>query len=259
MMKSAEKIAEEIGAKAIVSFMRDIEFESEIPVIKVEDLQLDVLKDLTMHDILEISEKHLHDAAVQIYLLKNFAEGQVVAVFPYALVIYDIDQGKNFIDLKSFEDLIPREVMSAVLRLALNIAIEGREGRPIGTAFIMGDPEKILAHSYQAIINPYKGQIEEDCDIKNENNWESIKEIAQIDGVFVINETGHVVSAGRYLNINTASNNLPGGMGGRHLATAAITLDIPVIGVTVSESGGVVRVFRDGKCAITIRSDVRIR
>jgi DNA integrity scanning protein DisA with diadenylate cyclase activity len=52
--------------------------------------------------------------------------------------------------------------------------------------------------------------------------------------------------------------NLPGGLGGRHRATAAITKDIPVVGVTVSESGGVVRVFRDGACKLSIRTDVRV-
>lgn len=259
MMQKALEIACSIGAKAIVSFINPIPFQSEIPVIWVEDLQLDVLKDLTMHDILEISEKHLHDAAVQIYLSKNYEEGQVVGVFPYAILIYDIIEGPGFINARDYDGIANRDVMSAVLRLAINIAVEGREGRKIGTAFIIGNPDDILKNSHQAIINPYKGQPPEDCDIKNEDNWESVKEFSQLDGVFVVDNEGKIIAAGRYLNINTGSIKLPGGMGGRHLAAAAITLDLPVIGVTVSESGGVVRIFRDGKCVQTIRSDVRVR
>lgn len=259
MMRSASGIAREIGAKAIVSFLDPVEFDSEIPVIWVEDLQLDVLKDLTMHDILEVSEKHLHDAAVQIYLSKKFEEGVVVGVFPHAIITFDIKEGSSYINVRSFEDIIPRDVMSAVLRVALDISRQGREGRHVGTAFIIGDENTIYKHSYQAIINPFKGQRPEDCDIKNEHNWESIKEFAQLDGVFIVNTDGLIVSAGRYLNINTGTVKLPGGMGGRHLAAAAITMDLPVVGVTVSESGGVVRVFRDGVCVLTIRSDVRIR
>ncbi len=259
MLAKACELAEGIGARAIVSFIKPVEFESAIPVIWVEDLQLDVLKDLTMHDILEISEKHLHDAAVQIYLCKNFEEGQVVGVFPYAILIYDIKEGPGFINVRDYDGIANRDVVSAVLRLALDIAVEGREGRKIGTAFIIGNSDDILKNSHQAIINPYKGQHPDDCDIKNEHNWESVKEFAQLDGVFVVNNDGRITAAGRYLNINTGSISLPGGMGGRHLAAAAITLDLPVIGVTVSESGGVVRIFRDGKCIQTIRSDVRIR
>lgn len=259
MMDGASGIARDIGAKAIVSFLEPFDYSSEIPVIWVEDLQLDVLKDLTMHDILEISEKHLHDAAVQIYLSKQFEEGMVVGVFPHAIITFDIKEGSSFINVRDFEDIIPKEVMSAVLSVALEISRQGREGRHIGTAFIIGDENTIYKHSYQAIINPYKGQRPEDCDIKDKHNWESVKEFAQLDGVFIVNTEGLIVSAGRYLNINTGTVKLPGGMGGRHLAAAAITMDLPVVGVTVSESGGVVRVFRDGVCVMTIRSDFRIR
>ncbi|WOF15466.1 hypothetical protein F1737_01605 [Methanoplanus sp. FWC-SCC4] len=259
MMQHASEIAGDIGAKAIVSFTEPFPFESDKPVIWVEDLQLDILRDLTMHDILEISQRHLHDAAIQIYLTKNFDEGLVVGVFPYAILVYDINEGRNFINVRDYDDIVSREVMSAVLRLALDIAVEGREGRHIGTAFIIGNSDEIMKNSHQAIINPYKGQHPDDCDIKNRHNWESIKEFSQLDGVFVVDPNGRIVAAGRYLNINTGSINLPGGMGGRHLAAAAITLDIPVIGVTVSESGGIVRIFRDGKCDQTIRSDVRVR
>ncbi len=256
MMRSASDIAGEIRAKAIVSFLDPMEFASDIPIIWVEDLQLDVLKDLTMHDILEVSEKHLHDAAVQIYLSKQFEEGVVVGVFPHAVITFDIKEGSSFINVRDFEDIIPRDVMSAILKVALELCRRGREGRHIGSAFIVGDESTFYK---QAISNPFKGQRPEDCDIKNEHNWESIKEFAQLDGVFIVNTEGLIVSAGRYLNINTGTVKLPGGMGGRHLAAAAITMDLPVVGVTVSESGGIVRVFRDGICVMTIRSDIRIR
>ncbi|HOD86224.1 MAG TPA: DNA integrity scanning protein DisA nucleotide-binding domain protein [Methanoculleus sp.] len=52
---------------------------------------------------------------------------------------------------------------------------------------------------------------------------------------------------------------LPSGLGGRHRATASITREIPAIGITVSESGGVVRLFREGECKLSIRSDIRLR
>ncbi|HDR74153.1 MAG TPA: hypothetical protein ENN85_09650 [Methanoculleus sp.] len=258
LIQAALHLAPEIGAKVIVAFTTPCEIESAVPIIWVHGLQLDVLKDLTMSDILEVSESHLLDAAVQIYLSRQFEEGQVIGVFPYALLIYDIKEGKDFISVKDFEDIASREVMHAVLTLALEIAHEGREGHSIGTAFIIGNGDAILARSHQAILNPYHGQPAEYCDIRNRDNWESIKEFAQLDGVFVVDAEGRILAAGRYLDVNASSVHLPGGLGGRHRATAAITNDLPVAGITVSESGGTLRVFRNGECKLSIRSNVRL-
>jgi len=262
MLATACKVAENIGARAVVSFVEPapvLADAPDIPIIQVQELQLDVLKDLTMHDILEVSERHMLDAAVHLYLRRNLENGVVVGVFSYALIIYDIEEGKNFINLKDFSDIIPREVLHAALSLALEIAVEGREGRAIGTAFIIGDPEEIFRHSHQAILNPYQGHPAALRDIKNKDNWESVKEFAQLDGVFVIDKTGEVRSAGRYLDVTGRGISLPSGLGGRHRATASITHEIPAIGITVSESGGMVRIFRDGNCKISIRSDIRLR
>ncbi|MDD5418608.1 MAG: diadenylate cyclase, partial [Methanomicrobiaceae archaeon] len=167
--------------------------------------------------------------------------------------------GKDFVNLRDFQDIVPRDVLHAVLTLAMEIAIEGREGRSIGTAFIVGDPDEIFKFSHQAILNPYQGQPSSVRDIKNRDNWESVKELAQLDGVFVIDTGGEVRAAGRYLDVNARMVALPGGLGGRHRATAALTREIPAIGITISESGGMVRLFRDGICRLALRSDVRIR
>ena len=262
MLATACEVAAKIGARAVVSFVEPASVPPgapDIQIIRVQELQLDVLKDLTMHDILEVSERHMLDAAVHLYLRRNLESGLVVGVFPYAVIIYDIEEGKNFINLKDFSDIVPREVLHAALTLALEIALEGREGRAIGTAFIIGDPEEIFKHSHQAILNPYQGQPAALRDIKNKDNWESVKEFAQLDGVFVIDKNGEVRSAGRYLDVTGRGISLPGGLGGRHRATASITHEVPVVGITVSESGGMVRVFRDGNCKIGIRSDIHLR
>ncbi|HOB06771.1 MAG TPA: diadenylate cyclase [Methanoculleus sp.] len=262
MLATACEVAKKIGARAVVSFIEPAPVMAEppgIPIIRVQELQLDVLKDLTMHDILEVSQRHLLDAAVHLYLQRNFESGLIVGVFSYAIVIYDIEEGKNFISLKDFSDIVSREVLHAVLTLALEIAVEGREGRAIGTAFIIGDPDEIFRHSHQAILNPYHGHPPALRDIKKRDNWESVKEFAQLDGVFVIDKNGEVRAAGRYLDVSGRGISLPSGLGGRHRATASITREIPAIGVTVSESGGVVRLFREGECKLSIRSDIRLR
>ena len=82
LLEAAADVAEKVGAKAIVSFLKPPApdgFVSGVPVIWADDLQLDVLQDLTMHDIMAVSERHLHDAAVQLYLSQAITEGRVVA------------------------------------------------------------------------------------------------------------------------------------------------------------------------------------
>jgi DNA integrity scanning protein DisA with diadenylate cyclase activity len=89
--------------------------------------------------------------------------------------------------------------------------------------------------------------------VKNRENWESIKELAQLDGVFMVNTEGFILASGRYLDASARDVVLPGGLGGRHRATAAITREHPVVGVTISESGGTIRVFREGQIRISLR------
>ncbi|MEM2023029.1 MAG: diadenylate cyclase, partial [Archaeoglobaceae archaeon] len=91
--------------------------------------------------------------------------------------------------------------LRALLTVALNIAYKGREGKKIGTAFVMGDVEDVLSRSKQLIINPFQCQDEKLRDIKNPEIWESVMEFAQMDGVFVLDENGIIVSAGRYIEV----------------------------------------------------------
>ncbi len=138
-------------------------------------------------------------------------------------------------------------VLMAVLRLAVEIAREGREGKPVGTAFIVGDSEAVLARSRQLILNPLAGHCEEERLITNPDMRENVKELSQVDGAFVITESGVVEAAGRYVSIDTSRVRLPKGFGTRHVSVAAITQETKAVGIVVSESGGMVRVFAKGK------------
>jgi DNA integrity scanning protein DisA with diadenylate cyclase activity len=88
-------------------------------------------------------------------------------------------------------------------------------------------------------------------------NWESVKEFSQLDGVFLIDKDGIIGASGRYLDADGRDVQLQSGLGGRHLAAAAITKVVSAIGITVSESGGVVRVFVAGAAVAQIRTDIR--
>jgi DNA integrity scanning protein DisA with diadenylate cyclase activity len=149
------------------------------------------------------------------------------------------------------------EVFEAVLNIALEIGKEGREGRMIGTAFLIGDSKKILANSRQLILNPFEGHLVGERSVLNPEIKETIKELAQLDGVFVISSDGIIESAGVHLNVDTSSVDIPRGLGSRHAAVAATTAKTRSIGITVSQSGGIVRVFKDGKVVLTIEPQRR--
>jgi DNA integrity scanning protein DisA with diadenylate cyclase activity len=140
-------------------------------------------------------------------------------------------------DKKNFEPTI---------ELAVEIAREGREGRRIGTLFTFGDADNVLAHSRPLILDPLAGHTAQARHIRDPNLRGTIKELAQLDGAFVISDQGIVVSACRYLDSAASDVTLPYGMASRHLAGASISQVTDAVAIVVSESS-MVRVFDDGK------------
>lgn len=128
----------------------------------------------------------------------------------------------------------------------MEIAREGREGRRIGTLLTIGDHENVLRRSRCLILDPLAGHPPERRRLEDPNLRETVKELAQLDGGFVIAGSGHVVSAARYFETSLDQHELPLGLGSRHLAAASITRQTGALAVVVSESS-VVRVFADGK------------
>jgi diadenylate cyclase len=137
-------------------------------------------------------------------------------------------------------------ILEALIELAVEIAREGREGRRIGTLFTLGDEQAVLAKSRSLILDPLTGHPESARHVSNPNLRGTVKELAQLDGAFVVNSDGFVVSACRYLNAAASDVELPLGLGSRHIAAANISAVTNAIGIVVSESA-VVRIFCHGK------------
>src|SRR2546421_9621380 len=89
------------------------------------------------------------------------------------------------------------DILDSLIELAVEIAREGREGRRIGTLFTFGDSDAVLARSRPLILDPLSGHSHESRDIRDLNLRGTIKELAQLDGAFVISHNGFVVSACR--------------------------------------------------------------
>ena len=150
-------------------------------------------------------------------------------------------------DLVVADSDVKEDVFDAVFHICTEISIEGREGKPVGTTFLIGDTKNVLEKSRQIILNPFEGHKPEARFVMNPELKENIKALAQLDGAFVITGDGFVESVGRYITVDTSNVKLPGGMGTRHNSVAAITQVTKTVGIVVSQSGGVITIFRNGQ------------
>ncbi|MDD1673393.1 MAG: PAS domain S-box protein [Methanomicrobiales archaeon] len=143
-------------------------------------------------------------------------------------------------------DLVP-DVFEAAYSISMELSREGREGKPVGTIFLLGDAKNVLGKSKQLILNPFEGHPASARCIRNPDLKETIKELSQLDGAFVVSGDGVVEAAGRYITVDTSNATVPKGLGTRHASVAGITQATNAIGIVVSQSGGRISVFKDGR------------
>ncbi|MCL2863843.1 MAG: diadenylate cyclase [Methanimicrococcus sp.] len=271
-------MAKQLGAVAVFTFGNvDIRpFRNlDIPVIDITQIRT-ILEKLTclkneknenQFQIREIAEairteadknaSLLMNAAAVEYSIGNIDYGIVIGLVrnqdSYSIVVHSMAENETVQILRECEKRVLPETFRNVLQLSLSIATKGREGKKIGTAFILGDEEEVLSRSHQMIINPFRGQDPNfDVNVNKKKYWETLTGFSQLDGVFIISKTGKVLSAGRYLDVDTRDIHIEKGLGTRHLSSASITRDTNAIAVAISESGGTIRVYMDGKEVIMI-------
>jgi len=155
-------------------------------------------------------------------------------------------------DDQSPPDVRP-EVLERVLEIASELGSEGREGKPVGAFFVVGDSERVLPLTKQLILNPFQGYPEDQRNILSDALEETIKELSTVDGAFIIRGDGVIETCGAYVKVASQDEyDLPQGLGARHQAAAAITAVTNAAAVTVSESTGTVSVFRGGRILVEI-------
>jgi len=147
------------------------------------------------------------------------------------------------------------DVLEQTIQLAVEIAREGREGRKIGTLFVVSDAKQVLKRSRPLILDPLYGHPANRKKLCDPDMRETVKELAQLDGAFVVNGDGVVISAARYINASSRRIKLPLGLGSRHVAAASITRDTRAVAVVVSESS-VVRIFNEGQLVSEIIPEI---
>ncbi|HTJ77759.1 MAG TPA: diadenylate cyclase [Rariglobus sp.] len=165
------------------------------------------------------------------------------------VVIVDVEREFQTL-LTGHTDLLPDdvkpEVLERVIAIATELAVEGREGKPVGCLFVVGDAAKVEKLIKPLVLNPFYGYKEEDRNILSPFMDETVKEFSSIDGAFVIRGDGVVSSAGSLIQAADSDHILPSGLGSRHAAAAAISVASECISIVVSSSTGQVTLFRRG-------------
>ena len=113
----------------------------------------------------------------------------------------------------------------------------------------------MLARSRPLILDPLLGHPEVSRRVTNLNLRGTIKELAQLDGGFVVSGEGIVLSACRYLDAVDAQVVVPLGLGSRHIAAANMSAVTKAVGIVVSESS-VVRLFCHGQLVAEVIPEV---
>jgi DNA integrity scanning protein DisA with diadenylate cyclase activity len=280
LISSAMALARETNAKAILVFAdakQDIEFLKNIrtrkQVIVVTGNKGKFAGNLSGFDLVQAPiSKASGIGQVKIGILlalsRNLISREDVVVCVAGnceidtfnlIAVVDIDKEFNFFFTHTRAitppDVKP-EVLERVLGLATEIGLEGREGKSVGTIFVLGDTENVNNHIKQLIINPFKGYKKSEKNVLDPAIEETIKEFSAIDGAFIISGDGTVASAGTYLNPSIPDvgmiPELLSGFGTRHAASAGITVCTNAMAIVISESTGQVTVFKNGSVVLTL-------
>ncbi|NJE07400.1 diadenylate cyclase [Thermococcus sp. M39] len=258
LINKALEIINEVDARALVIIIPS--FEGELPELDVPVIVVGKDFDVSNPRIkkiplpLSLGIKNVINL-VSAFLIENniISDGETfVYVTPNTLGVRTVKKG--IATIKGFFEEA-QTVLQRLLEIAVELSLEGKEGYPVGTIFVVGDTKNVLKHSHQIIPNPFK---EHRLNVLDKNVKGIIKEFAMLDGAFIISSTGRILAAGRYLDVNPKKLDvhLPPGLGSRHLAAASISKKTKATAITLSESG-VIRVFKNGEIILEYNPRMR--
>ncbi|MDZ8118535.1 diadenylate cyclase [Pontiella agarivorans] len=230
--------------------------------INSPDLPFDHLFEIPLHGILP---RHALDFALLLLISRNRLTLDDTIVCLYGSsgaarldTIRLLNAGEDLrVPLTLREELVSGiidfQVLLRIFTLASELAHEGREGKPIGTLFVVGDYEQVQHQCHQMVINPFKGYSDHEKNILDPSLAETIKEFAHIDGAFVIRGDGVIMSAGSFIRAEVMGEQLQGGLGARHTAGQAITACTNALSLVLSESTGTLTLYKNGSSMLSLK------
>lgn len=225
--------------------------EEGLATIKLNLRDVPVYEQLTEALIESVAhEQFAHDASV-VAAYSAFESGVVDTI---SLIRLEEHLGRLTVrDLRQIQSKVPIETLKTVVDLAVEIGREGREGKPVGSMFVVGDHRKVLTYCHPMGFDPVRGYNKNERNLSDQKVREGVKEIAQMDGAFVVASDGTVVAAAQHISAPSVPEmNLAKGLGARHWAAAEVTKATSAVAIAVSESNGTVRLFQDGEVKLRI-------
>jgi DNA integrity scanning protein DisA with diadenylate cyclase activity len=224
--------------------------EAGLPTVLLETTEVPVYDRLSQALLKAIADEMLAPASRVVALYSGFEAHTLDSI---SVIDLNDHLGRLTVrDLRQLETRVPLDTLQTVVNLALEIGREGREGKPVGTLFVVGDHQKVRKMSHAASFDPVRGYSRKERNLKSARVREGIKEIAQMDGAIIVAADGTVEAAAQYLDASAADITLSKGLGARHWAAAAITRATKAVAVAVSESNGTVRIFQSGEVVLRI-------
>ncbi len=243
------------GETEVVLFTRKrrqaVELEGVIEkIIYLPPVNLKRIEQIKLAALLALSKGYLRPGDLILFLSGILHLGaldtMVVMEVGEEFEIFSLEEGASFVEV------VEPEVFAKVADLAVELGQEGREGKPVGALFVLGDTEAVMRYADQLVLNPFQGYPEERRNILDSNIMESVKEFCAIDGAFIIRSDGVIVTAGAFLRPPLAGEDLPHGLGARHAVAASMSASTDAVLVTLSESNGTVRIFKGGRMVTEI-------
>ncbi|TVR71794.1 MAG: hypothetical protein EA427_04075 [Spirochaetaceae bacterium] len=139
------------------------------------------------------------------------------------------------------------DVVVRALHLTAEMGLQGREGKPIGTIIVIGDDPELDTHTQQMILNPFAGHPAPARNILDPSLGETVKELAKIDGAFIVSGQGTLMSVGAHLAGRPDPREMEAGLGARHAAALGITASADVLAICLSESTGTITLYFRGR------------
>lgn len=200
--------------------------------------------------VLSAKEKELiqtGDRVVVVLRSPEFKNGEIIV----KLDVSDNDISASLDEL--FITSAPNiDTIKETLRIAVSLARTGQKGSPVGALFVVGDSDNVMAKSSKLNFNPFSG---ERVHINDEVVSAALGEFSKLDGAFVIDDSGYIVSANRYLEPNAQNAEAPSGLGARHMVASGITASTEAVSVVVSETDQKVRCFANGKLVLKLEPE----
>jgi DNA integrity scanning protein DisA with diadenylate cyclase activity len=269
LLKHVPGIVESVGATALFIYVDalddpdlDLDLSPEAKVfyvtkdradnacrhcLRVPDVPLTRLGGVKIAIFLALSRRLIKHGD-RIVFLSGLAASQTLDTVIVTEVGREYEIFSSGLDLPEAAPQVLPEVIERVVDIASELGSEGREGKGVGAMFVVGDTDHVIPLTRQLVLNPFKGYDPNERNILDHSLEETVKELATLDGAFIVRPDGVIETCGAY--VRTASQQefeLPRGLGARHHAAAAITAVTDALAVTVSESTGSVTIFRAGR------------